>query len=92
MSFKKGYTHLVKSGSYNKWYIVHQVSMKQWVATVFTEAITEANIEVSHLGNSKRLFEDLEPITHIMASSDSLLRRYMYQILKYGEIRDWGNV
>jgi hypothetical protein len=90
MSFKKRYSHLVKSGNNNKWYIVHQVSMRQWVATVFAEAITELNSEAYLLGNSKKLWDDLDPITHMVASNDILLRFYMYQILKYGEIRDWG--
>lgn len=88
-SFTKGFTYLVRCNRY--WYIVQQHSQRGWVATVFTHVCPPHDI-AEFSGNGKQLFEKLRKIDDggllsIAYRSTTKMRKDMFSILQYGEIK-----
>ena len=87
--FSTGYTYLAKVGK--GWYIVQQVSMKGWVATLFTHTCNDSFEDERHFkGNGVSLFNEMEKanedeMTVFKFTQNKTLREAMFDILKYGE-------
>jgi len=94
MKFNKGYTYLVKRTG-GKWYVVHQISQRGWTATLFTHvssAVSEHERSLS--ANGVQLWEDMKIEEHysFALSEQSLMRRMMMSVLKYGDTSKFNEV
>jgi len=83
MKLRKGYTYLAQS-SYG-WSIIQQVSMKQWVETLFTHVgdyeIITPSMQCNGLLMSKQPWKEIHEY-----NSTVKMRKDMFNILKYGTI------
>jgi hypothetical protein len=94
MRFSKGYTYIVRRAGHN-WYIVHQVSQRGWVATLFSHISNNiSENERSFSANGVQLWEDMEIEEHysFTLSEQSLMRRMMMSVLKYGDTSKYNEV
>ena len=85
MKLVKGFTYLVKTERY--WYIVQQTGQRSWDAIVFSH-VTPFHDEAYYHGNSSDLTGKMPVILESYPyNSNTGMRKDMFSILKYGEIR-----
>ena len=84
MKMTKGCTYLGETA--NGWVIIQQVSMKQWVATLFTHCGKyEQNIPSFQCNGVEMSGKPWKQIHEYTLATP--LRQAMFSVLKYGEIR-----
>lgn len=89
-SFKSGNTYLVNANK--RWFIVHQISMKGWVATLFTHGDADSFEADRHFkGNGVSLWNELKDYApndfYVYQVRNTIdMRQRMFSILKYGGI------
>jgi hypothetical protein len=88
MTIKKGFSYL-GSNKHQQWFIIQQVSMKQWVAMCFTHTLNYVIGEFpSFTFNSIDMSNQEWIELHEFKVGDKVaFRQAMFSILKYGEIR-----
>lgn len=92
MSFKSKNTYLAKANG--KWYIVQQISMKGWVATLFTHGDADSFEADRHFkGNGVSLWNELKSLASdeddffVYQTRNTIdMRQKMFNVLKYGGI------
>ena len=88
MSFKKGLTYVVYSEKYKHWYMVHQISMKSWIATNFTNLDINPN-HYQFRNNGVGLWEMLQPDKNYKCHTETKeFRKSMFDVLMYGHFKD----
>lgn len=92
MKLTNGSTYLViiqETVTKRTGWLVQQTGQKSWVATRFTHATQDYNREYTVLlGNSLKVSEELSKRgdLQVIATSDTpTLRKYMFNVLKYGQ-------
>ena len=97
--FEKGWTYLVLTvGTKGKQgWIVQQTGQKSWVASQFTNCVTEADGSYAVLlGNSIKVFEDLKERSNVAdieilrVNQKTSMRHTMFNILQYGSFYEQG--
>lgn len=92
MKLTKGSTYIViiqETLTKRTGWLVQQTGQKSWVATRFTHATQDYTGEFTVLlGNSLKVSEELSKrgSLQVIATSDTpTLRKYMFNVLKYGQ-------
>jgi len=83
--FKRHLTYILYSEKYGHWYMVHQVSVKSWIATNFTNLDIKPEL-YQFRSNGVDLWKKLEPrlSDYKVATENDSFRKYMFNVLKYG--------
>lgn len=86
---RKGYSYLGKIE--DKWYVIQQISMKQWNALVFSHVVGSCT-NVSFTMNGQALPQSIRWDELVEFKLNIPMRQAMFSILKYGEIREKGEL
>jgi len=94
LKLKKGASYLVetKTANSHRFWLVQQTGQRSWVATQFTECITDHDGSYSViLGNSLKVVEELTKLSYSQdiqfraVRNTPYMRKQMFSILQYGK-------